>query len=209
MQLRDGLYQVTTPKVCCGFVVTGGRIAACADYLRKVPQDQWRPKLVITDLILVTGSRGYRDKAAIRRTLTGIVNDWGVPVDQVGLLQGGAGGADSGCKEVGEELGMLVQAMDTDWDTCRSDLAPPYPVCTPGHRKMHKSGLKTFCPAAGYRRNQDMVNRVVAFLERGGRRAVCAVFRSPGKSNGTDDCVERATAAGIPLRRPEDYLSVS
>lgn len=197
--LRDGLYQVTLPSVTCGFVVKGGRITLCAPYLRKVPRDRWRPKRVITDLILVTGSRRSTDKETIRHTLAGIVTDWSVPADQVGLLHGGAGGADSLCASVGDELGMFVQKMDADWDACTPD-------CPPGpHRRLHKSGIRTYCPYSGRRRNQAMCDRVVAFLERGNRRVVCAVFRSPGKSTGTDDCVKRATAAGIPLRRPEDY----
>lgn len=31
----DGLYQVTTPYLCAGFVMEGGRITKCAPILRK------------------------------------------------------------------------------------------------------------------------------------------------------------------------------
>ena len=33
--MRDGLYRVTTRKLCAGFVVEGGRVALCAPRLRR------------------------------------------------------------------------------------------------------------------------------------------------------------------------------
>lgn len=33
--MTDGLYQVTTPYLCAGFVVEGGRVTRCAPILRK------------------------------------------------------------------------------------------------------------------------------------------------------------------------------
>lgn len=33
--MRDGLYQVTTPYLCAGFVVENGRVTDCAPILRK------------------------------------------------------------------------------------------------------------------------------------------------------------------------------
>lgn len=32
---RDGLYQVTTPRFCAGFVVRDGRVISCAPILRR------------------------------------------------------------------------------------------------------------------------------------------------------------------------------
>jgi hypothetical protein len=147
----------------------------------------------IVCLILVTGSRGYRDRAAIRRTLLEICEEWGVTPQEIGVLHGGAGGADTLAGQEAELLGMYVaDPVIPDWDTCEPDCPP--------HRKLHKGGVTTYCPTAGYRRNSSMVNRVAAFLARGeGRRAVCAVFRCEGKSNGTDDCTKRVQDAGIPL----------
>lgn len=198
--LKDGLYQVDFQKAAVGFVVEGGRITLCPPYLRAVLRTaDWtklpKPQRVITDLILVTGSRSWRDKDAIRRAIEKILAGRDVPADQVGMLHGGAGGADEQFAEVGDELGMLVVPMNADWDVCDPNGNPP---CTPGHRKLHKGGLKTFCPTAGYRRNQSMCDRTAAFLARGGtRRAVCLVARSPGKSSGTDDCAKRAKDAGL------------
>jgi hypothetical protein len=33
--MRDGLYQVTTPYLCAGFVVEDGKVTMCAPILRK------------------------------------------------------------------------------------------------------------------------------------------------------------------------------
>jgi hypothetical protein len=35
MPLTDGLYRVTTPHLCAGFVVEGGRVTRCAPILRE------------------------------------------------------------------------------------------------------------------------------------------------------------------------------
>ncbi len=33
--VKDGLYQVTAPYLCAGFVVKGGKVVECAPILRK------------------------------------------------------------------------------------------------------------------------------------------------------------------------------
>lgn len=33
--MKDGLYRVVTPILCAGFVVSGGRVVACAPILRR------------------------------------------------------------------------------------------------------------------------------------------------------------------------------
>jgi hypothetical protein len=33
--MKDGLYRVTTPYLCAGFVVRDGRVVACAPILRR------------------------------------------------------------------------------------------------------------------------------------------------------------------------------
>ena len=33
--MRDGLYQVTTPHICAGFVIWNGRLVYCAPILRR------------------------------------------------------------------------------------------------------------------------------------------------------------------------------
>lgn len=34
MEMKDGLYQVTTNYLCAGFIVAGGKIVHCAPILR-------------------------------------------------------------------------------------------------------------------------------------------------------------------------------
>lgn len=90
-----------------------------------------------------------------------------------------------------EPHGVRYKRMPADWDHCT-------PRCQPSHRRIKRPGdtlhpghLPDYCPAAGPRRNQTMVDR---------RPAVCLGFPMPG-SRGTADCMRRAAAAGIPVRR--------
>jgi len=39
--MPDGLYQVTTPYLCAGFVLRAGRVVACAPVLRR-RLEYWR-----------------------------------------------------------------------------------------------------------------------------------------------------------------------
>lgn len=41
----DGLFQVTTPKLCAGFVVEQGQVTLCAPILRR-KLDYWRTQAV-------------------------------------------------------------------------------------------------------------------------------------------------------------------
>lgn len=43
--MKDGLYQVTTPYLCAGFIVSGGRIIHCAPILRK-RIEYWKTKAI-------------------------------------------------------------------------------------------------------------------------------------------------------------------
>jgi hypothetical protein len=63
--------------------------------------------------------------------------------------------------------------------------APCPPECPPGHRQ-RKDG-REWCPRAGHRRNQEMVDRGAL---------ACVGFWRNG-SSGTRDCLERAEKAGI------------
>lgn len=67
-----------------------------------------------------------------------------------------------------------------DWDHCE----PGW--CGPGHRVARPDG-STYCPMAGHRRNQLMVDQGAL---------LCLAFIRDG-SSGATDCVTRATKAGI------------
>lgn len=44
--LEDGLYRVTTPFLCAGFVLVSGLVTLCAPILRK-RLDYWKTKAVL------------------------------------------------------------------------------------------------------------------------------------------------------------------
>jgi len=46
--MKDGLYQVTTPYFCAGFVVRNGKVAECAPILRK-RIEYWKTKAKFID----------------------------------------------------------------------------------------------------------------------------------------------------------------
>lgn len=128
--------------------------------------------------LLVTGSRSWRDRAAIERGLAVAAVGW---AENPVLVSGACPqGADRIAEEVAESWGWLVERWPADWNgPCRS-------ACRPGHRRTGVQG--EYCPAAGNHRNADMV----AF----GADA-CLAFRRDG-SAGTTHCGQLAEKAGIP-----------
>jgi hypothetical protein len=47
--MMDGLYQVTTPYLCAGFVVREGRVISCAPILRKRFPYWWTQAVKVSD----------------------------------------------------------------------------------------------------------------------------------------------------------------
>jgi hypothetical protein len=66
---------------------------------------------------------------------------------------------------------------------------PPCPRDDPDHRRSRKAGKGSYCPGAGHRRNQFMVNA-------GADHAVAFQYDN---STGTGDCIKRIKEAGIDL----------
>ncbi|MEV7770478.1 DUF2493 domain-containing protein [Kitasatospora sp. NPDC086791] len=130
--------------------------------------------------ILVTGSRAWTDRAQLEWAL-GVAFKTFRPV----VIVHGAceSGADRLAKAWADRAGILCDPFAADWDNCG-------PECAPGHRRRRRDGTE-FCPAAGPRRNQAMVDAGARY---------CLAFLLPG-SRGTADCVRRAEAAGIPVWR--------
>lgn len=139
-------------------------------------------------LVLGLGSRAWTDRDLIDNALTETWHDarqdgyCGIEV-----MEGTADGADFMCGEwakarLHEGVGHLPVAAD--WE------APCPPTCPPGHRKIRRDGTE-YCPIAGHRRNQNMINR----------RPVIALAFQVGNSTGTADCLRRAKKAGVPVRR--------
>jgi len=147
-------------------------------------------------LIGLTGSRLWPDLRRLGDTLMEVWHD-ALQDGHSGieLMQGCAEGADTIGRDWALHHGVLVRDRPADWEgPCGSD-------CKPGHRRPRRG--TTFCPQAGHRRNQVMVDeRPLLFLA---AATVCALPRCrgarPHDSHGTADCIRRAEAAGIPVWR--------
>lgn len=132
--------------------------------------------------ILITGSRDWSDRAQLEWAL-GVAFKVFRPIVVVhGACETGA---DRIADEWAQRAGIAVDPFEADWDNCG-------PECRPGHRRQRRDGSE-FCPAAGPRRNARMVAAGARY---------CLAFVLPG-SRGTQDCIRRAEAAGIPVHRFE------
>jgi hypothetical protein len=149
-------------------------------------------------LVLVAGSRSYRDAPAIHDVLLDTWHDAtqdGWPGIEV--MEGEADGPDSiagGWAEAHVEHGVGHLPVAADWN------GPCTDACQPGHRRGRHG--TTYCPTAGHRRNQGMVDRepliTLAFI------APCTSPHcrrpKPHDSHGVTHCIKAARAAGIPVR---------
>lgn len=141
--------------------------------------------------VLVTGSRAWVDQAVVARAL---LEAWDEALQAgfVGIVvvHGGCpSGADRMAWEWAARLDVPVEVELADWS------GPCGARCRLGHRRRRRDGSE-YCPLAGHRRNQVVVDRGAA---------VCLAFPL-GKSRGTRDCMARAGAAGIPVRNLGDRL---
>jgi hypothetical protein len=138
--------------------------------------------------IIITGSRTWTDVAAIEAVLLPIL---AAHPDAV-LVNGFAGGVDRIGDRVWRQAGGRTERHPIgarEWrQACRGD-------CDHGPRPTRYDG-SDFCPSPGPRRNQRMAD---------GGGDLCVAFRMPGKSNGTDDMIARARAAGIPVEMHNAY----
>ncbi|MCX4571564.1 DUF2493 domain-containing protein [Streptomyces viridodiastaticus] len=134
-------------------------------------------------LIGFTGSRRWTHVQLLENTL---LNTWHDALQDgytgIELIQGCAEGADTLCRQWGIRNGIPVRDRPADWD------GPCGPECPPGHRRRNRRGTE-YCPLAGHRRNQQMVDE-------GPLLFVAAQVQG---STGTADCMRRAKAAGIPV----------
>jgi hypothetical protein len=137
-------------------------------------------------VVLLTGSKAWTDARPIRQHLERIRDQH--PGEQLVLRHGRAKGADTIGHWIGVKLGYQPDPHPARWN------APCDPLyCRPHHRKRDRLG-RLYCPAAGARRNQHMVDldprpaEGIAFIRN----------NSPGASH----CVRAMRAAGIPVRGP-------
>ncbi len=149
-------------------------------------------------LVLVTGTRTYDDVPTIHEALT---EAWHEAMQDgfsgIEVMEGGATGPDSiagGWAKAHLGDGVGHQPVPADWD------GPCAKTCPPGHRQ-EKHG-RDWCPFAGHRRNQAMVDAkpllTLAFIAPCGN-SKCRKPK-PHDSHGVAHCVKAARAAGIPVR---------
>ena len=127
--------------------------------------------------ILITGSRRWTDQDAVQRAIASAL----AGEDHATVVHGDAPGADTCADAAARVFGLAVEPHPADWATCS-------PNCQ--HATRTNAQGSVYCPHAGPRRNQAMVDL-------GGD--VCLAFPLPG-SLGTWDLVHRARRAGIPVQ---------
>ncbi|WP_086732543.1 SLOG family protein [Streptomyces glaucescens] len=136
-------------------------------------------------LIGLTGSRRWPDPRLLEDTLLQVWHDaLQDGYTSIELMHGCAEGADTIGGQWARRNGLLVRERPADWT------GPCGPECQPGHRRRNRRGLE-YCPLAGHRRNQQMVDE----------RPALFVAAQVAGSTGTADCIRRAQIAGIPVHR--------
>jgi hypothetical protein len=139
-------------------------------------------------MILGTGSREFTDVELLDVTLMDCWHDAvQLGYDGIEVREGEADGADTLLREWAEAHGVPVDRVPADWEHCA-------PSCRPGHRKQRRDGTE-YCPTAGHRRNQEMVDR--------GAGLAVGLLVEGLPCRGTRNCLERAERAGIPVRTVE------
>jgi hypothetical protein len=146
-------------------------------------------------LIGLTGPRAWTDVQRLEDALLGVWHDaLEIGYDSIELMQGCAEGADTIGGQWARRNGILVRERPADWD------GPCGPSCKSGHRRRNRRGSE-FCPLAGHRRNQQMVDEKPVLFVAATMRCTapkCA-GKAPHDSHGATDCMRRAVAAGIPV----------
>ncbi|GAA3591171.1 SLOG family protein [Streptomyces osmaniensis] len=146
-------------------------------------------------LIGLTGSRAWPDIPLLETTLYLVWHDaLQVGYDGMELMHGCADGADTYGDRWAKRNGIFVRERAADWE------GPCAPDCKPGHRRTRRDDT-TFCPQAGHRRNQDMVDEHPLLFVAAPTQCTLPKCRTarPHDSHGTADCIRRAEAAGIPV----------
>ncbi|MFE4867657.1 SLOG family protein [Streptomyces sp. NPDC056682] len=139
-------------------------------------------------LTLITGSRKWSAVPVIEDALLEAWYDARQDgYSGITVMHGGAPGADliaGAWARRHQPDGVGHDRRNAAWEHC-ADTCPP----DPNHRKSRDD--YSWCPTAGHRRNQQMVDA---------GPVLCLAFRV-GQSTGTGDCIARAQAAGIPVRQ--------
>lgn len=130
--------------------------------------------------VLVFGSRTWSDRDRIYRDLDALASEHG----RLTVIAGAARGADR------YAAGWAVQSGGHDTELFAADWATCGAECPPGHQRLNGRG-GYYCPTAGLRRNQQMID------EGKPDRALGYVTPSLSESRGSADMHRRLMAAGI------------
>jgi hypothetical protein len=134
-------------------------------------------------LVGLTGSRTWPDLRLLEDTLLDVWHDaLQDGFEGIELMHGCAEGADAIGDAWAIRHGVPRRRRPADWN------GPCADACPPGHRRRNRRGIE-YCPLAGHRRNQQMVDEGPLLL----------VAAHHNGSTGTADCIRRAEAAGIPV----------
>lgn len=132
--------------------------------------------------VIVTGGRDYDDREAVRRAFEEHLGGWaGAGAEAAVTVVDGAcpyGGADELANQTAKEMGFRTERVPADWFL--HDWEGETKV-----RCYHRPYPDDYCPAAGPRRNQTMIDR-----------GADIVLAFPG-GRGTSDMVTRADRAGV------------
>jgi hypothetical protein len=154
--------------------------------------------------VLLTASRRHRIGRTDHIIHAGLVEAGqhfvalGVPRGRITLRTGACHGGDTIARMIWAVRWQLpYEEYPADWDgPCQPDWPDPRLRCKPGHRLPHRDRPGTYCPLAGPRRNQLMVDLVP-------KAGLCLSLPLPG-SGGTLDCARRAKKASIEVWRRWD-----
>lgn len=153
-------------------------------------------------IIVVSGTRHARreHRPIVADTLAAVAGD-----DEVELRHGGQGdrrrdrGVDAIAANLAEQWGWRVTTIPADWDECDHSLPAELGGCpSRRHRKRRKYGPGDYCPRAGQRRNQWMVDRRP-------RADDVVTFPADGpvaRSRDTWGLYRRAIRAGLHVHKP-------
>lgn len=133
--------------------------------------------------VLITCSRSFRDWSAARAILTAVHAE----VPDAVLVHGDCERGDRQIAGIWKSLGGVDDPMAADWPSCGTGCPQR------AHRKTRARTGEEYCPFAGLRRDEEMVetapDRVLAFLD------------PESRTKGAFRTAEMAEAAGIPTVR--------
>lgn len=144
-------------------------------------------------IIIVSGSRwaGYQQRREIATRLVA----WDRCDGQVTLVHGDADGVDRIAAGIAEDWGWKVTPVPAKWDRCEPDMPEELGGCPPRPHLRSKVPGRWYCPFAGPRRNQLMLD-----AHPDAEIGLCFPAVDSGVKSGTGDFIDRAIRAGLPIK---------